>query len=198
MNDIKNKWDERYAQKEYVYGKKPNEFFKQELAKHKPGKILLPAEGEGRNAVYAAKLGWEVYAFDSSSEAIKKAQQLASENNVEIHYTLSSFEEVDYPDDFFDLIGLFYAHTLSRSDNHKKLIRFLKPKGAIILEGFSKEQIHYNSGGPRKIEMLFSEEELQNDFADLTELITEKIEIQLNEGKQHNGKASVIRLIGLK
>ncbi|MBC7125591.1 MAG: class I SAM-dependent methyltransferase, partial [Bacteroidales bacterium] len=162
MNDIKNKWDERYAQKEYVYGKKPNEFFKQELAKHKPGKILLPAEGEGRNAVYAAKLGWEVYAFDSSSEAIKKAQQLASENNVEIHYTLSSFEEVDYPDDFFDLIGLFYAHTLSRSDNHKKLIRFLKPKGAIILEGFSKEQIHYNSGGPRKIEMLFSEEELQN------------------------------------
>lgn len=198
MNDIKNKWDERYAQKEYVYGKKPNEFFKQELAKHKPGKILLPAEGEGRNAVYAAKLGWEVYAFDSSSEAIKKAQQLTSENNVEIHYTLSSFEEVDYPDDFFDLIGLFYAHTLSRADNHKKLIRFLKPKGAIILEGFSKEQIHYNSGGPRKIEMLFSEEELQSDFADLTELITEKMEIQLNEGKQHNGKASVIRLIGLK
>ncbi|MEY1639537.1 class I SAM-dependent methyltransferase [Tenuifilum osseticum] len=198
MNDIKNKWDERYAQKEYVYGKEPNEFFKQELAKHKPGKILLPAEGEGRNAVYAAKLGWEVYAFDSSSEAIKKAQQLASENNVEIHYTLSSFEEADYPDDFFDLIGLFYAHTLSRADNHKKLIRFLKPKGTIILEGFSKEQIHYNSGGPSKIEMLFSEEELQSDFADLTELITEKMEIQLNEGKQHNGKASVIRLIGLK
>lgn len=46
--------------------------FKQELAKHKPGKILLPAEDEGRNAVYAAKLGQEVYVFDSSSEAIKK------------------------------------------------------------------------------------------------------------------------------
>jgi len=198
MNDKKNKWDERYAQKEYVYGKEPNDFFKQELAKYKPGKILLPAEGEGRNAVYAAKLGWEVYAFDSSSEAIKKAQQLASENNVEIHYTLSSFEEADYPNDYFDLIGLFYAHTLNRAQNHKKLFRFLKPKGTIILEGFSKEQIHYNSGGPRNIEMLFSEEELQSDFADLTELITEKMETQLNEGKQHNGKASVIRLIGLK
>lgn len=195
---MNNLWNQRYAQKEYVYGKEPNEFFKQELAKYKPGNILLPAEGEGRNAVYAAKLGWEVYAFDSSSEAIKKAQQLASENNVEIHYTLSSFEEADYPDDFFDLIGLFYAHTLSRADNHKKLIRFLKPKGTIILEGFSKEQIHYNSGGPRKIEMLFSEEELQSDFAELTALKTEKKGLYLNEGKQHKGKASVIRLIGLK
>lgn len=198
MNELNNKWNERYAQPEYVYGKEPNEFFKQELAKYKPGKILLPAEGEGRNAVYAAKSGWEVYAFDSSSEAIKKAQQLASENNVEINYTLSSFEEADYPNDYFDLIGLFYAHTLSRADNHKKVLRFLKPNGAILLEGFSKEQINYTSGGPRKIEMLFSEEELQSDFADLTELKTEKIEIHLNEGKQHNGKASVIRLTGLK
>jgi len=198
MNDIKNKWDERYAQKEYVYGKEPNAFFKQELPKYKPGKILLPAEGEGRNAVYAAKLGWEVYAFDSSSEAIKKAQQLASENNVEIHYTLSSFEEADYPDDFFDLIGLFYAHVLSRADNHKKLIRFLKPKGTIILEGFSKEQIHYNSGGPRNIEMLFSEEELQSDFAQLSNLKITKETLHLNEGKHHQGEASVIRLIGLK
>lgn len=198
MNDIQNMWNQRYAQPEYVYGKEPNEFFKQELPKYKPGKILLPAEGEGRNAVYAAKLGWEVYAFDSSSEAIKKAQQLASENNVNIHYTLSSFEEADYPNDFFDLIGLFYAHTLNRAQNHKKLLVFLKPNGTIILEAFSKEQLQYNSGGPRNIEMLFYEEELQSDFADLTELKTEKIEIHLNEGKQHNGKASVIRLIGLK
>ena len=193
-----NMWDERYAQEEYVYGKEPNKFFSQELIKHNAGKILLPAEGEGRNAVHAAKLGWEVFAFDSSSEAIKKAEKLASENKVKISYQLSSFEEVDYPDNFFDVIGLFYAHTFSRAENHKKLINFLKSKGTVILEGFSKKQINNNTGGPRKIEMLFSKEELQSDFARLSELKIWEEALHLEEGKYHQGKSSVIRLIGQK
>ncbi len=195
---MNNMWNERYAQEEYVYGKEPNEFFSQELIKHKAGKILLPAEGEGRNAVYAAKLGWKVYAFDSSSEAIKKTKNLVSENKVEITYNLFSFEDVDYPNDFFDVIGLFYAHTLLREDNHKKLIRFLKPEGTVILEGFSKEQINNNTGGPRKVEMLFSKEELQSDFIELSELKIWKEESHLNEGEHHQGKSAVIRLIGKK
>ncbi len=195
---MSNMWDERYAQDGFVYGKEPNEFFKRELLNYRPGKILLPAEGEGRNAVYAAKLGWEVYAFDSSSEAIKKAKRLASENMVKISYELSSFEGSDYPNDFFDLIGLFYVHTFSRDVNHKKLINFFKQKGTIILEGFSRKQIRNNSGGPKKIEMLFSKEELQSDFAELSELKIWEEELHLNEGEYHHGKSSVIRLIGQK
>ena len=191
-------WNKRYAQEEYVYGKEPNEFFSREIIKHKAGKILLPAEGEGRNAVFAAKLGWEVYAFDSSSEALKKAEKLASENKVVVHYQLSSFEEVEYPNDFFDLIGLFFVHTLTRAENHKKLIDFLKPNGVVILEGFSKKQIHNNTGGSRKVEMLFSEEELQNDFAELSELKIQEEELHLDEGKHHQGNSNVIRLIGQK
>lgn len=191
-------WNKRYAQEEYVYGKEPSAFFRQELLKYKPGKILLPAEGEGRNAVYAAKLGWDVYAFDSSSEAIKKAERLASEVGVKISYKLSSFENAEYPNDFFDVIGLFYAHTFSRSENHKILIDFLKPKGTVILEGFSKKQINNNSGGPPKVEMLFSNEELQGDFAELSELKIWEEKFHLNEGKHHQGISSVIRLIGQK
>jgi hypothetical protein len=37
-----------------MYGTTPNEFFKQQLDLLEPGNILLPADGEGRNAVYAA------------------------------------------------------------------------------------------------------------------------------------------------
>ncbi len=195
---MKNMWDERYAQEEYVYGVEPNEFFRQELLKLKPGKILLPAEGEGRNAVYAAKLGWEVYAFDSSREAIKKAEKLAVKNKVKINYQLSSFEKVKYPNDFFDLLGLFYAHSFSREENHKKLINFIKPNGTVILEGFSKKQINNNSGGPPNIELLFSEKELQNDFAPLSELKIWEEVFHLNEGEHHKGDSNVIRLIGQK
>lgn len=67
-----NFWDERYKEKEYVYGISPNEFLKKELLKLKVGSILLPCEGEGRNAVFAAKNGWNVFAFDSSFEGKKK------------------------------------------------------------------------------------------------------------------------------
>ena len=75
MSDLKsNFWDERYSSKEYVYGVEPNQFFKQVLDKIPiPGKLLLPGEGEGRNAVYAAKMGWHVDAFDQSSEGKLKA-----------------------------------------------------------------------------------------------------------------------------
>ena len=75
---MKEFWEIRYAEKQYAYGENPNVYFKEQLDKLKPGKILLPAEGEGRNAVYAAKQGWEVMAFDLSSEGKNKAEKLAA------------------------------------------------------------------------------------------------------------------------
>lgn len=70
-------WNKRYAAAEYVYGIAPNDFFKEHLDQLKPGSILLPAEGEGRNAVYAALQGWKVTAFDISKNGGEKALQLS-------------------------------------------------------------------------------------------------------------------------
>ncbi|HRN48956.1 MAG TPA: hypothetical protein PKW69_13045, partial [Niabella sp.] len=61
---MKEFWNDRYSREEYSYGQLPNEFLKETLQKLKPGKILFPAEGEGRNAVFAASLGWHADAFD--------------------------------------------------------------------------------------------------------------------------------------
>lgn len=191
-------WNTRYAQKEYVYGKQPNTFFKEQLSKLQSGKILLPAEGEGRNAVYAAKNVWDVTAFDGSSEAKKKAEKFALDNNVIINYEIISFEETNYKECTFDLIALIFAHTTNRRVNHQKLIQFLKPGGVLILEGFSKNQINNDSGGPKKIEMLFSRAELETDFFQLSAKEIWEEEIMLNEGALHSGKSSVIRLIGRK
>jgi hypothetical protein len=55
MNEF---WNQRYAENETVYGKKPNAYFKLKFdALNHVGTILLPAEGEGRNAIYAASKG---------------------------------------------------------------------------------------------------------------------------------------------
>lgn len=79
-------WNEMYGTEEFRYGTTPNEFFKEKLDKMKPGSVLLPAEGEGRNAVYAATQGWDVTAFDISAQGKEKAVQLAKQHNVSINY----------------------------------------------------------------------------------------------------------------
>lgn len=188
-------WNKVYSIDGYVYGIEPNIFFKEQLKNLTPGKILLPAEGEGRNAVYAAKLGWDVTAFDDSIVAIKKAHKLASKNNVHINYIVSSFENFTC-DTKFDLIALIYAHTDKRMENNLKMSKFLSDKGVIILEGFSKSQFGKTTGGPKNIDMLFSKEELLDDFSYLKTINFSELDIVLAEGNMHKGMASIIRMVG--
>ena len=197
MNEF---WNNRYSAEIYAYGEAPNEHVKQELSGLKPGKILFPAEGEGRNAVHAATRGWNVTAFDTSTEGKKKAELLAAKYNVGIDYHISSYENCDFTKESFDCLVLVYAHMppALRQMAHKKLTTFLKPEGKLILEGFSKKQINYNTGGPKNIDFLFSEEELRSDFSDLSELEIIEKEVVLNEGLFHQGTASVIRITGKK
>lgn len=199
---MKELWDKRYQSTEYIYGVEPNQFFKNELANLSPGSILFPAEGEGRNAVHAALNGWKVSAFDISAEGKKKAEKLASQNQTQIDYQVGDFKLYDeLNDQQFDCIVLTFAHTppLVREENHSLVQKWLKPGGTIILQAFSKKQVRNNSGGPIKMpEMLFSREELESDFQNLTNFNITESEIDLNEGPLHKGKADVINLVGIK
>ena len=197
---MNNFWNERYKTNNYAYGIEPNSFLKNQLKNMTPGKILFPAEGEGRNAVYAATKGWQVTAFDQSTEGKRKADLLALQKGVKIDYKIGNFEFVEFPSESFDCIALVFAHInpVKREEYHKKLISFLKPGGKLILEGFSKNQIKNNSGGPRDIDMLFSGKEMENDFGSLLKLDISEEEIILDEGSFHQGLASVIRVTGIK
>jgi len=193
-------WNERFGSEDYAYGTEPNQFYKEQLGKLAPGKILFPAEGEGRNAVFAAKQGWNVTAFDPSIEGKRKAEKLASLSMVSIDYRIDNYEFVDFPQESFDCIVLIFAHMhpLKRKEYHQKLMSFLKPGGFLILEGFSKKQINNNSGGPRDVNMLFSKEELQSDFSSFSQLDVTETNVVLNEGPFHQGTASVIKVLGVK
>ncbi|WP_345954603.1 class I SAM-dependent methyltransferase [Mucilaginibacter sp. PAMB04168] len=105
-----NRWNERYSNSDFAYGEFPNEYLRKQLTKLTPGKILFPAEGEGRNAVFAAGLGWEVSAFDISGEGQEKAEQLARKNQVSIDYQVGEIQTLGYFDEEFDAIALIYAH----------------------------------------------------------------------------------------
>ncbi len=197
-------WDERYSQKEYVYGTEPNEFFRAQLPLLEQKNILLPAEGEGRNAVYAARLGWNVHAFDQSTEGRKKALALAARNTVNISYEIADVLTVQLPLNHFDAIGLFYAHfpAQQRKQIHARFLSSLRPNGTIIFEAYSTEQIRYQelyrSGGPEQKELLFTVNDVEHLFPNCDFLLLEEKEILLNEGLFHNGKASVVRCVARK
>jgi 2-polyprenyl-3-methyl-5-hydroxy-6-metoxy-1,4-benzoquinol methylase len=200
-----DKWNERYANAEFAYGEQPNNFLKEQLELLPTGKILFPAEGEGRNAVFAAKLGWTVFAFDISIEGQKKARQLAERNKVNIDYQVGELEKLNYHDEQFDVIALIYAHFPAniKSHLHKTLDKYLRKGGRIIFEAFSKSHINYLAknekvGGPRDLESLFSEDEIRADFDNYDFLELKETEVNLNEGLFHNGKGSVIRFVGRK
>ena len=206
LNDIwTSRWNERYSSEAFAYGEEPNKYLKEQLIKLPIGSILFPAEGEGRNAVFAAKLGWNVSAFDISNEGKNKAIKLAQKNNVTINYKVGELEKMDFENQQFDAIALIYAHFPAniKSIYHKKLDSYLKKNGIIIFEAFSKKNIDYVTanekvGGPKDIESLFSIDEIKLDFPNYTIIELVEQDIELNEGHYHNGTGSVIRFVGRK
>jgi SAM-dependent methyltransferase len=204
-NSWTERWNDRYSAEEFAYGTAPNNYLKESLEKQDIGTILFPAEGEGRNAVFAAKLGWNVSAFDISSEGRNKALKLAESENVILDYQIGELETLHYQPEQFDAIALIYAHFPAeiKSAIHKTLDQYLRKGGCIIFEAFSKKHLDYLAindkvGGPKDIASLFSIEEIKSDFPNYEIITLEEKQIELNEGLFHNGKGSVIRFIGKK
>lgn len=197
MSDI---WNERYSKEEYVYGEEPNVFFAAQLNKMQNGIIILPCEGEGRNAVYAAAQGWIVKAFDSSDAGKTKAIQLAVKKGVTIEYEIADAVFVNYPENSVEAVAFIYAHfpPAIRKQIHHKAVSWLKPGGKIIVEAFNPAQLQNTSGGPKDVSMLYTEEILRGDFQELNIELIETLQTTLQEGKYHQGKADIIRFVGSK
>ena len=197
---MKAMWNERYQTEEYQYGIQPNDFMKEQLSILLPGRILFPGAGEGRDAVFAAKKGWEVHAFDLSEEGKTKAERLASQEKTRIHFKVADASFVKFPLESFDAIALTYFHLPLeiRIAFYKQCIAWLKPGGFLILEGFNQHQIGLNSGGPKNAEWLFSAATISVEFPGLKIIVNEEKQRTLNEGPLHQGLAEVVQLVGQK
>jgi hypothetical protein len=192
-------WNQRYAENNSVYGEAPNQFFKGFIDGLKPGDLLLPSEGEGRNALYAAAAGWKVDAFDFSHVAREKALEKILLHRLEIQYELLECRNYQATK-HYNLVACIYVHLpeKERTPFHAELSRSLKPNGYILLEAFSKDQLRYTSGGPKDVDLLYSLPEIQKDFSSLEILHAVETEIILDEGSFHQGAAAVVRLIAKK
>jgi 2-polyprenyl-3-methyl-5-hydroxy-6-metoxy-1,4-benzoquinol methylase len=195
-----NLWDERYSARDYAFGKKPNMFFESVIRPLKRGSLLVPGAGEGRDAVFAATLGWKVDAFDLSLAGRNKCAALAREFKTAVNYTIMDAAAFKAGAGKYDAVALIYFHLppAVRQPFHRKVAQSLKKGGVIIMEAFNPLQINNKSGGPKDLGMLYTPAMIEDDFAGMEIKQNEEAETTLHEGKYHEGKANVLRFVGIK
>ena len=156
-------WDKKYETEAYIFGKEPVEFLGEHIDLLPRGKALDIAMGEGRNAVFLAKKGFTVDGCDISEIAIKKALDLAKENNVTVRAYVADLETYKLPQNTYDVIACFYY--LQR-DLVPQMKEALKPGGMIIYETYTIENRERGFEGPKNKDYLLKPNELLDLFKD--------------------------------
>lgn len=191
-------WDERYSGDVYVYGEESNRFI-QEAAQHIPVKsrVAAYAEGEGRNAVFLAKLGHEVTAYDYAQVGLRKTEALAAKNGVQVQTAQVDLIEDELPTEQYDAAVMVFGH-FPRNDQYQvldKIIRSVKPGGRLLMEVYEEEQIHYGTGGPRDVDWLYRATELLEWSKQYRIKHFFTGEVERTEGLYHSGNCYVVQVI---
>ena len=194
-------WDDRYATDEYRFGTQPNRFLEDCASLLPPAaRILSLGEGEGRNAVYLAGLGFDVTAVDASAVGLAKARQLAQERGVTL--TTITADLNDYPIEAaaWDVIINFFCHMPEpeRAPLHQRVIAGLKPGGAYILEVFSPQQPQFGSGGPTTRDLLLSVEDARRELTGLDLRIVRELIRHRDDDDPSTPLVAVLQVLALK
>ena len=192
-------WDEKFSREGYFYGFEPNAFIASQTNLLVPqSEVLCLGEGEGRNAVYLASLGFKVTALDASPIGMTKALKMAANRGVSFQTELMNLQHWK-PTQSYDAVVTSYLHLEEplRTQAFQQAMQTLKTGGYFIGEFFSLNQIPRDSGGPKKPELLYTLASLESIFCtpecEIVSLTEE--DVPLNEGRGHQGDALVIRVI---
>lgn len=195
---MENIWNERFNSEEYYYGEEPNVFIQQQAFRLEPcQKVIAFAEGEGRNAVFLAKRNLEVTAIDYAESGLQKAKKLAQKHGVDIYTKKIDLLVEDVASEEYDAAIMVFGHFHKNAQTMvlNKMKKAIKPKGILMLEVFSKEQLKYGTGGPPELEMLYEPKDILA-WCEGHEVIHFFYgEQERMAGKVHNGLAHVIQLV---
>ena len=193
-------WDERYRGDTYAYGTEPNDFLKSEVARIPKGRVLCLAEGEGRNAVFLAGLGYEVTAVDLSLEGLRKAERLARARGVTLQVQQADLTTYEPAAAAFTGIVAIFAHLPAPS--RRRLLGLvpgaLVAGGVFLLECYRPEQLAFATGGPKDRALLPTLAELRDELAPLDLVVARDVEREIHEGTFHDGPSATVQIIGKK
>lgn len=201
-NTLKDFWDQRYENAEYIFGTNPNDYLVEQCKNLKPlissgsGKALCLADGEGRNGVWLASQGWDVTSVDISDIGIEKARKLASAAGVKVNFLIGNVKDFEFTPSYYQLITSIFFHLPKqlRQEIHRRCIDSLEIGGILILESYSPKQLGQNTGGPKEIELLVSLDDVIEDFSDCEIIHQYTGPRDVKEGIAHKGAAFVTQL----
>lgn len=161
----KKRWNKRYDTKEYIYGKEPIRFLKENINILTRGKVLVLAMGEGRNAIFLAENGFDVDGCDISEVAVEKSKLLAARNNVQLNAFVADLEKYKIPTNKYDLITCIYY---TQRNLIPQIKNGLKKGGMVLFETYTIDQLKYGTDapGPKNPAYLLKHNELLDLFRD--------------------------------
>jgi SAM-dependent methyltransferase len=161
MRSDQKRWDERFKEKKFAFGKEANPFLKRHISLLPKGKALDIATGEGRNAIFLSQNGFDVEAVDISKMGLRKARKLAEEMGVKIRTFNVDLDTYQIKKGQYDLIANFYF--LKRS-LIPKIKKGLRKGGRVIFETYLLEHRNLGTGGPKETKYFLKPNELLRLF----------------------------------
>lgn len=195
-------WDARYSAPGYLFGTEPAAFLAREGGRLRPAsRVLSVADGEGRNAVWLARQGHDVTAFDGSGVAVAKARRLAGQAGVAVAFHEADIAGWDWAPEAFDaVVAIFiqFAGPALRAEIFAGIERTLRPGGLLLLHGYAPRQIANGTGGPKAPENLYTLDMLSGSFAGLEVLHAADYDAELQEGTGHAGPSALVDFVARK
>ena len=193
-------WNARFSGDGWAYGKEPNVWLAETIQPGN-GKALVPADGEGRNAVWIASQGYETTVFDLSDVGKEKCALLAKERCVEVRYEVDDLTLRNFTPETYDLIACSWFHVpwTMFCEHYPRMLSSLKTGGEFICEGYHTSQMDMTSGGPKSLDLLWDLDEVMEIISEGFTIIHAKVEtVELDESDLHRGTAHVVRLHFIK
>jgi SAM-dependent methyltransferase len=157
-------WDARYAAADLVWSAEPNRFVAAELTDLPPGRALDLAAGEGRNAIWLARRGWDVTAADYSRVALDKGRRLAGDVTLRwVCADATTWDEASA----YDLVVIAYLQlpAAERRASVRAGYAALRPGGTLLMIGHDSLNLTQGTGGPQDPSVLYTAEDLLADLA---------------------------------
>lgn len=140
--------------------RQPSQFLVENIGLLPRGRALDVAMGSGRNAIYLARMGFQVEGLDVSREAVEEAMARAREEGTSIQTRVEDLEKIPYLDEeAYDLVICF--NYLQRS-LMPQMKNWVKPGGMLVYETFIVDQVQF--GKPRNPDHLLRHNELLHTF----------------------------------
>lgn len=135
-------YDKIYSDEGLYWGTEPSKILIKALKHIEKGDVLDLGTGEGREAVFLAKKGFNVKAIDSSARGIHKLNQLCKIHNISVNYRVGDIAKEDYEEDYDIIVCNYVLHFLSREYINKvieKMKRHTKKNGINVISVFTED-----------------------------------------------------------